>query len=132
MAHAQVCRQTHFGLLNELVGRVYTIGRKERLTRLSNLDADVTALERDAILGKSGLQALNICELGICETLWSLLLAVLDDADADNVASLEELGHTLDSSIVRQVTKVGSIRRLGWQIRSADVVTDRVITWKLL
>lgn len=76
------------------------------LTRIGDLDSDDTALERLAVQSQSLLQALEVLELGVGETFGTLLLAVLDDADVDNVASLKELGDGLDGGIVGKVAQV--------------------------
>lgn len=93
------------------------------LTRISNLDSDDTALERLAVQSQSLLQALEVLELGVGETLGTLLLAVLDDADVNNVASLKELGDGLDGGIVGQVAQVSGKRGLVGE-RLGEVLAD--------
>ena len=81
-------------------------------TRIGNLDLDHAPLERLAIQSESLLQSFEVGELDIAETLGALELSVLNDTDAGDIAALEELGHCLDGGIVREVSKMGSVRRL--------------------
>lgn len=95
--------------------------------RISNLDTNITTLEGLAVAGQSSLETLKISKLGIGEALGTVLLAVLDNADVDAVAVVEEVGHTLDSGIIRQVAEMSGIRRLGGELLG-EVVAERVVT----
>jgi hypothetical protein len=82
------------------------------LTRIGNLDADAAALELLSIERQGLHETFTVTELGIGKALGSLLFAILDDSDADDVAALEELGDGLLGGVVRQVTEVESVRGL--------------------
>ena len=82
------------------------------LTRIGNLDADAPALEGLTIQSQGLDKTVAISELCIGEALGPLLLAVLDDADAEDVASLEELGNRLLSGFVREVAEMEGVRGL--------------------
>jgi len=82
------------------------------LRRISNLDADAAALEGLTIQRQGLDKTLAISKLCIGKTLGPLLLAVLDDTDADNVASLEKFGNRLLSRFVREVSEMEGVRGL--------------------
>ena len=117
------------GLGSRLVDEIQHLSKKGHgLTRIGNLDADVAALKRKTILGESALQTLKVCKLSIREALRPVLLAVLNDTDVDNIATVKKIGHAFDSGIVGQVTEMGGEGRLGREFRSADVIAERVVT----
>lgn len=81
-------------------------------TRIRDLDLDIPAAERRAVELESPLQAINVGELGVAETLWAVGLAVLDQADASDVAAVEEVANIGLRDLVVEVTEVGKVRRL--------------------
>jgi hypothetical protein len=85
-------------------------------------------LEGLSIQSECLLQTLKVREFCICEAFRSLLFSVLDDTDADDAASGEEVGHRVDSSIVGEVSQMGSIWWLVGKLLR-EVVSKRVITW---
>ena len=102
------------------------LSRKEKLTRISDLNSDVASLERLAIQSQSLLEALDILELSVGETLRAHELPVLDDTDAAQIAALEELRDCLIRSLVREVAQVSGVRRLSGKFRRVRVaLSDR-------
>jgi len=93
------------------------------LGRIGNLDSDSAALEVYAVESQSLLEALEVLELSIRETLRAVLLAILDNPDVQHLASLEELGDGLGSRIVGEVSEMSGKRRLGGQCLR-EVVTN--------
>ena len=85
------------------------------LTWISNADSDVASLELGARESKSLDETLACAELGITEPLWLHLHLVLDDADVDAVASVEEVLDILLGGIERKVAEMGGIRWLIWE-----------------
>lgn len=98
-------------------------------TRIRDLDADGTALEGLAIASESRLEVLQCLELGICKAL-GLVVAILDDANANNMAVTEKFGDSFGGRIVGQVAKMGGERRLVRELLG-QVVTDRMVTFKV-
>jgi len=49
------------------------------------------------------LQTLKVSKLSIGKALGPVLLSVFNDADADAVAAIEELGDSLDGGIVGEI-----------------------------
>lgn len=70
------------------------------LTGIRNLNTDATTLEGLSIQCQSLHETLTIGEFSIGEALGPLLLAILDNADTDDIASLKEFGDRLLGSIV--------------------------------
>ena len=81
-------------------------------TRICDLDLDIPAAERRAVKLESPLQAIDVGELGVAETLGAVGLAVLDQADAGDVAAVEEIADIGLRDLVVEVTEVGKVRRL--------------------
>lgn len=86
--------------------------RPPGLTWVGNADADVSALELSLAESKSLLQAVDGTELDIAETLGSAVHLVLNDANAGNLASVEEIADIGLGDFERKVAKVGSVRGL--------------------
>lgn len=100
--------------------------RKKILTRIGDLNSDVASLEGLAIQSQSLLEALDILEFSVGETLRAHEFPVLDDTDAAQIAALEELANCLVRSLVREVAQVSSVRRLGGNFRGVRVaLADR-------
>lgn len=83
-------------------------------------------MESLPITGKSGLETLKVCKLGIRKALGPLLLAILDDAHVHDVAVIKELGDGFDGRVVGQIAKMGGERRLVGQ-GLGQVVAERVV-----
>lgn len=81
-------------------------------TRIRDLDLDHTILERLAIQSEGLLQTLRVDKLNITKAPGTLHLAILDDANADNLAAFEELGYGLIRSIIGEVAEMRSVRGL--------------------
>jgi hypothetical protein len=96
------------------------------LTWISNLDADAASLKGCSIKSQSLHQAITGTKLGIGEALRSLLFAVLDDTDADNVASCEEVGNAFLGGLVREVSEMQGEGRLVWNLLRKVIANSRV------
>ena len=81
-------------------------------TRVGNLDLNHAALEGFSIQSQGLPEAVGIGKLNITKALRTLHLAVLNDANAGNIAAFEELSHRLHRGIVGEVAQVSSIRGL--------------------
>jgi hypothetical protein len=93
---------------------------------ISNLDADAASLKGCSIKSQSLHQAITGTKLGIGEALRSLLFAVLDDTDADNVASCEEVGNAFLGGLVREVSEMQGEGRLVWNLLRKVIANSRV------
>ena len=72
----------------------------DKHTWISDLDSDLSSLERLSVQGQGGLQTLKVLKLSVGKSLGTVLLAVLDDADIDDLAVGEEFGDGLGGGVV--------------------------------
>ncbi|KAH0445592.1 hypothetical protein KCU90_g114, partial [Aureobasidium melanogenum] len=99
--------EVHGPWLEYLVSKIGAKMRPSRLTWVGNADADVSALELSLAESKSLLQAVDGTELDIAETLGSAVHLVLNNANAGNLASVEEIADIGLGDFERKVAKVG-------------------------
>jgi len=96
---------------------------KLRLTRLGNFNLDISSIERLSIELKSLLQTVQIAEFNISETFGALELSVLDDSNANDTASGEEVGNGIHSRIVWEVAKMSSVRGPGGELLRGTIAS---------
>lgn len=106
-----------------------TAKRNEGRTRIRNLDSDAATLEQLSIASEGSLEALDVGKLGIGEALWPVLLTVLNDTHAQDIAVAKEVGDTVDGRIIRQVAEMGRERRFVGKLLG-QIVSNGVIACK--
>ena len=82
---------------------------KRKLTGISNLDANSSALERFSVKGKSLLQALHIAKFNVTKALRALRLAILNQTDGGDITALKELVDGIVGDIIGQIAQMGGI-----------------------
>lgn len=103
--------------------------RRGELTRIGDPDSDRTALEGCSVQGQGLLQAVGGSELDVAKPLGPLLFTILHNPDADNLAAGEKVRHGVLSGIVREIAKVGGVRRsVGNALR--EVIPRSIGAWE--
>lgn len=80
-----------------------------KLTWISNLDLHIAAVQRRVVKVEAFLQPIKVVELDISKALRPLQLAVLDDPNALNATSLEEILESLHGRVIGEVPDMGGI-----------------------